>query len=165
MKTLPLALLLLLALAGTAASAGSGPAGVGLVEYTEKVKVKGCGTFSLTSFIQFDLSGTGTWLADGGFGVVGGTLTPADSKGRTFDLQFDGPSFVAYDAYLSDVASELCGFAVDVTSFQFDVLQLKLSKDLSAIAFQIRSNIGANSPSGAVFPTHALKGKGGFAPN
>jgi len=168
MKTRQLTLLLCLSfvLAGTAASAGStGPAGIGTIAYGEKVKAKGCGTYSAPALVELILNGDGTWVADAPFGEFSGTLSPADSKGRTWNLVFDSGSLALYEAFLEEVATELCETPVNVTGIQFSAFQLKFAKDLSEVAVQIKSAATGSTAFGAGSGSHGLKGKGVFVPD
>jgi hypothetical protein len=151
--------------AGGAAHAQAVPAGEGAFAYAEKLKVKGCDSFALIAILTFTVAANGTWTASANFGDFSGTLSPADSKGRTWNLVFDGPSLALYEGYLEGVAEDLCGVPVNVTSIDIDRFQVKFGKELSRVAFQLKAGLQGSSAFGPGGGGHSLKGKGVFDPD
>jgi hypothetical protein len=156
----PLVFLLLAAAAGAQTS----PLGSGLLTIKESLKVGGgCGSFRGEGVIAVSLLPNGAWTVQAPAGDFSGTLSPADPKGRSWNLQFDGPSLDSYQLYLEDVASELCGADVSISSGLIEPFRLKFNKDRTSVSFQLKTSATGSTAFGSGRGKHRIKGKGAFA--
>lgn len=157
-------LLLSLSLAG-AAEAQTFPVGVGVIMTKEKLKVGGgCDSFSIEDSFLFATYANGTWAADTDSGIYSGNLLPADSKGRSWNLVFDGSSMAQYGNYLEYVASMLCGTTVAIVDGSIDAFVIKLGKNGTQVSLQLKTSAVGMTVFGSGKGKHSVKGKGAFAP-
>jgi hypothetical protein len=157
-------ILLFLSLAG-AAEEQSFPVGVGVIATKEKLKVGGgCNSSNIEGSIWFATYANGTWAADTDSGLYTGSLSPADSKGRSWNLEFDGSSLLQYESYLEFVASMLCGTEVAILDGSIDAFVIKFGKDETQVSLQLKTSATGMTIFGSGKGKHSVKGKGAFAP-
>jgi len=160
--TLALLLFPLAALGGDVLPA---PAGAGTIVFKEKLSVSGCGSFKDVGILTFTTNGDSTWQADLLGGELSGTMQPADSKGRKWQLVFDAQSLDDYLDSIEDAATDLCWALVTIDVFEFKKFEVKFDKDFSKIKLKLKSGGTGTSIVGDGKGKHSLKGKGTFAEN
>ncbi len=159
------AIALLSLLSVVSADAQPVPAGSGLIVTKEKLKIgNGCASFSGADNVALSILPGGTWTAQATAGDFSGTLTPADPNGRSWNIQFDGPSLAFYELYLEDAASNLCGAAVSISNGLIETFVLKFGKDGTQVSLQLKTSASGSTIYGAGQGKHQIKGKGSFAP-
>lgn len=95
----------------------------------DKLAAKGCGRAKLTGPQTLSMAADGTWTAtDDGGGMLAGPYVLVGTKGRTFDLDFDGPSLVLLRLMLEENFSELCQAPVLVATIDTKRFRLKLNR-------------------------------------
>jgi len=125
--------------------------GSGTLFARDKLVAKGCGKVKVSGSQVVAMKADGTWTAtdDGGSGL-GGTYVPVGTKGRAFDLDFDGPSLVLFRTMLEQDLSELCQALVQVTTIDAKRFRLKLNRKSSKarVKAKFRLTGTANGQSG-----------------
>jgi hypothetical protein len=103
-----------------------GQDGGGTLAGFSKIKVKKCDSQKPPTTWNLQLSGN-AWST--GVGGLSGAASPQGTKGQAWSLAFDGPSKLAFDQFIADVGTTLCGTPVTLmqpsTVGRFD---LKLGK-------------------------------------
>jgi hypothetical protein len=106
--------------------------GSGTLFAKDKLVAKGCGKVKVSGSQVVAMKPDGTWTAaDDGGGALGGTYVPVGTKGRAFDLDFDGPSLLLFQTMLEQDLSELCEASVQVTAIDTKRFRLKLNRKSS----------------------------------
>lgn len=104
-------------------------AGSGLLFAKDRLAARGCGRTTLSGPQTVKMVAAGTWTAtDDGGGTLGGTYVPVGSRGRKFDLDFDGPSLALFRTALEAGLSELCHAFVQVTTIDTKRFRLELNR-------------------------------------
>lgn len=155
---------IVLALVPLGAWAQAFPSGTGVLEFKEKFKAKGCGSFKDLDLLSFVANGDGTFDASAPAGDFSGTMMAGDAKGRKWLLSFDNDSFDDYIDYLESVATDLCLTSVSITAFEWKKFEVKFNKDGSKLKLKLKAKAEGSTAFGTGKGGHALKGKGFFAP-
>lgn len=139
------------------------PSGSGQISFKEKLKTD-CGTSGASGTLTLTLFPNATWTIESLPFDFGGTLSPADPLGRSWNLAFDGASLTAYELYLESVAEEICATPVSISDMEIGI-QLKLGKDGTQASLQVKTSATGVAAIFAGKGKHQLKGKGVFAPS
>jgi hypothetical protein len=161
MKALPIVLAALFAFA-SAAHAQSVPAGSGTLPFKEKLKTP-CGGFADAGTLVLVLNANETWSAEAPAGNFAGTMTPLDARGRSWRLDFDGPSLAAYEAYLEDEATDLCSSPVSISNLALSLV-VKMGKNGTQASATLKASATGVAALFAGNGKHQLEAKGAFSP-
>jgi hypothetical protein len=156
-----LLLILLIACAG-AAHAQTVPAGSGTLPFKAKLATS-CGGFTDTGTLTVALFANETWSADTPAGDFSGPLTPLDTKGRSWRLDFDGGSLAAYEAYLEDQATAICSSPVSISDLVVELV-VKMGKGNATASATLKAKATGVAALFAGSGKHQLKAKGVFQP-
>ena len=163
MKTSIIALVLLLS--PLAAAGQEFPNGFGELFFKERFKVSGCPSSKDEDSLSFTANGDGTFSVDAFAGSFSGAMTPKDTKGLKWLLQFDVDSLADYIDYLEDVGTILCQTSVVALFVEIQKFEAKFKKDMSEVRVKLKTRAAGQSAFGTGRGRHSLKGKGGFTPD
>ena len=86
--------------------------GSGTGSYTEKFKVKGCGSYKGGDTISLFQIGSGNWSMTTHSGTLTGTYEQIKA-GKKFNFSLDEPSHAEFLSFLKAESDELCGSVTD----------------------------------------------------
>jgi hypothetical protein len=146
----------------SAAHAQTVPAGSGTLGFKEKLATS-CGSFADVGTMDVVLFANETWTADTPAGDFGGTLTPLDTKGRSWRLDFDGGSLAAYEAYLEDQATMICSSPVSISDLVVELV-VKLGKGNTTATATLKAQATGVAAIFSGRGKHQIEAKGAFQP-